>query len=419
MPLAVVIPVYNHAQYVGKAIESCLNQTRPPDRIVIIDDGSKDDSVAVARSYRHPCIEVHAQENQGAHNTINRAIRMAAETCDLISILNSDDIYELERFATLVPHLEQNPTIHAVVSGLSLINGEGAPLSPDHRRQLWLKAVWSPAQDPDCHVAEWMGLANFAVTSSNIVARRDFLLAHPFKDYRYNHDYYFLAQAAIRDALVAVPDVLLQYRIHEKNTIAVESPSPLMKELLQQHLDLARDLAEELHHSPEMRSSFYRYLRGAAQNVSSFHSGLFQVLLCGLIRDQSSVDFKAAVSALDDEAWPELTVHPNKAHINHWDGRTPLTQPCGLAEKNDALLQQRDLARGQMVAHKSLSRMRQRLLSSRWAALGRALGLGYHWTCDSGKCPEEKIAVISKAVDQSRWLKWGGLTSERLLADDA
>ena len=47
MKLAVVIPCYNHERYVAAAIESVLGQTRPPERFLIIDDGSKDGSVTL------------------------------------------------------------------------------------------------------------------------------------------------------------------------------------------------------------------------------------------------------------------------------------------------------------------------------------------------------------------------------------
>ena len=90
--LAVVIASYNHAQYIPFAIESVLKQTRRPERFLIIDDGSKDNSVEVIRQYEKDGVELIVQENAGAHATWNRCIEKAAEDCDLVSILNSDDI---------------------------------------------------------------------------------------------------------------------------------------------------------------------------------------------------------------------------------------------------------------------------------------------------------------------------------------
>ena len=72
--LAVVIPVYNHARFIGEALESVLNQTRKPDRVIVIDDGSKDDSLAVMEPFKARGVEVSGRENRGAHNTINELI---------------------------------------------------------------------------------------------------------------------------------------------------------------------------------------------------------------------------------------------------------------------------------------------------------------------------------------------------------
>src|SRR5210317_1346190 len=105
--LAVVIPCYNHEQYIGDAVDSCLGQSRPPDRIVVIDDGSSDRSPEILQGYAdRGLIEFTAQPNAGAHATIGRCIAKAAEDCDLISILNSDDHYAAGRFERCLPWFE-------------------------------------------------------------------------------------------------------------------------------------------------------------------------------------------------------------------------------------------------------------------------------------------------------------------------
>ena len=121
--LGVVIPCYNHEQYIEKAVDSCLNQTRKPDRIVVIDDGSCDRSVEILQGYAdRGQIEFTAQENAGAHTTIGRCIAKAAEDCDLISILNSDDHYTLDRFEKCLPWFEQNPDKSVLCTGINVID---------------------------------------------------------------------------------------------------------------------------------------------------------------------------------------------------------------------------------------------------------------------------------------------------------
>jgi glycosyltransferase involved in cell wall biosynthesis len=90
--IAVVIPLCNHAAYIGNAIRSVLAQTRKLDKIVIVDDGSADDSVEIVRAFAESRIELYTQPNAGAHVPLNRGIENAAG-CDYVAILNSDDVF--------------------------------------------------------------------------------------------------------------------------------------------------------------------------------------------------------------------------------------------------------------------------------------------------------------------------------------
>jgi hypothetical protein len=295
---------------------------------------------------------------------------------------------------------------------LRYIDDADNPLDDDHPRGKWLRAVWSRRENPEIDIAEWMGQANFVVTTSNVIARREFLLAHPFKPYRFNHDYYFLAQAAIRGVLRVLGEPLVNYRVHAANTINT-SPAPLMREMLLQHLELYRDLAPELAHDPATRSRFFRYVRGTWDNVSAFHAGLMQVVLARRLADAPAGDIESLARNLDEAAWPELTAYPNKQLVNTFAGTDPFAAGSGaLAEKFAAARAERDDARAQAAALRDLARLRQRLLESRWAAFGLWLGVAGDIETDSGQSPQEKLANLRSAVKGSRWLRMGGVTAE-------
>jgi glycosyltransferase involved in cell wall biosynthesis len=411
MKAAVVIPVFNHARFVVEAIDSVLAQTRRPDRILVIDDGSSDNSLDVCRRFEPRGVEVFAQQNQGAHASINRGVVLAAADCEVIAILNSDDRHHSDRIAKTLGVLAADPSAAVVASKLRYIDDAGEPLPDDHPRGRWLRAVWSRWGESDLDFAEWIGQANFVVTSSNIVARREFLLAYPFKPYRFNHDYYFLAQAAIRGVLRLVPEPLIDYRVHPANTINT-SPAPLMRELLLQNFELFHDLAGDLAADPGLRSRFQRYARGLWDNVSALHAGVLHAMLAQSVAGRDFDGISRAIRAMNESEWPELSQYPNKEVVNSFDGTNPFRGGSGrLAEKFSTARTERDDAREKAAAWRELARLRARLLGSRWVALGRWLGAARGIECDDGRTPQEKLENLRSAIRRSWWMrpwKWDG-----------
>jgi glycosyltransferase involved in cell wall biosynthesis len=403
--LAVVIPSYNHAHYIKRALDSCINQTRRPDRIVVIDDGSKDDSLAVIRAYEKDGVELTAQENAGAHTTINRAIAMAAKDCDLISILNSDDHYEPTRFEKCLPLFERDPKTSVVCTGLNIIGSDDELLDENEARSKWFRAVWSIGDDPNIELAEWMGRANFPATTTNVIARADYLLANPFRPYRFNHDYFFLAKATIEGRLRLLREPLANYRVHATNTITT-APAPLIREMLRMHLDLYADMADDLENDAELRRQFFLYMAAAQENVSSFHPGLFQTLLARIAATTDSDSRENLASSLGDEL-PEMQSFPNKAIVNTHDGKTPITNTSSLAQKYEELRAERTQLKVDAAAQKALAKLRLHLLNSRWCAFGKAIGFAKGLDTDSGKIPTEKLASLETAIKNSPWASLG------------
>ena len=404
MRLAVVIPCYNHEQYIEKAVDSCLGQTRPPDRIVVIDDGSSDRSVEILEGYAaRGEIEFTAQENAGAHATIGRCIGRAAEDCDLISILNSDDHYVRDRFEKCLPWFEQNPDKSVLCTGINVIDEHDGRLDPENARMKWFDAIWSI----DADLQTWLGQANFPATTTNVIARTAYLEANPFRPYRFNHDYYFLAKAVLEDQLGLIPERLCNYRVHSTNTITTE-PAPLVREMLRMHLDLLVELAPRLDGDPGLRQRLYRYLHGAADNVSSLHAGLLQVLLARLSSSAGEQEILSLVESLDPGSYPELETFPNRSLVNaHQPGQGALSASTGLAERFEHLRSENSRHKEEAKASKELARWRNRLLRSKWVALGRTFGACKKLSSDAGKTPVEKLANLRKSARESSWLGIG------------
>jgi glycosyltransferase involved in cell wall biosynthesis len=93
MDIAVIIPCYNSAEWVGAAVESVLAQAAPPAEVIVVNDGSTDGGRAVLRRYE-PHIRVIDQENQGLSGARNSGARAARSPW--LAFLDADDLYDRE-----------------------------------------------------------------------------------------------------------------------------------------------------------------------------------------------------------------------------------------------------------------------------------------------------------------------------------
>jgi glycosyltransferase involved in cell wall biosynthesis len=90
----VVIPCFNAGCFIGEAIRSALHQTWPPEEVLVIDDGSTDESVEVVSGFGPP-VRLFRQPNQGAATARNVGIRAARG--DWIAFLDADDLWDADK----------------------------------------------------------------------------------------------------------------------------------------------------------------------------------------------------------------------------------------------------------------------------------------------------------------------------------
>jgi hypothetical protein len=271
----------------------------------------------------------------------------------------------------------------------------------------WRRAAWARQEaweSGEISTAEWLGTANFALTTSNFFARTGYLRQHPLRAYRYAHDYFALAYAAITGRLGVLPEELLQYRVHAQNTIKTE-PARLTKELQKVHLDLVRALAEPLTQNQEYRRELAHYLRAAFQNISSFRMDVFLSLCAGLAAGYSEEEIVAGLSSLTPENFPELDHHPNTGLIDELISGPISAREASLAQELKELKTKLSGKNEQFAPAKHLAKLRQQIIESRWMNLGRILGAGKHWARDQGSTPEEKLQNLKNALRESPWYK--------------
>lgn len=401
--IATVIPCYNHARFVGEALESVLGQTRTPDRVIVVDDGSKDGSLDVLRQFAARGVEVYPQENQGAHATINRLVELAATDCDWVAILNSDDRYLPQRLELGLEAARQRPGQAVIATRLRVIGTDGAVLPEDAPRSRWFHGAWNLGNHGGAGMAEWLGQANFVATTSNLLARTSYLRANPFRPYRFSHDYFFLVSAMLENQLQVCPEVLLEYRVHGSNTISTR-PEPLVREMLRLHLDLYRHHAGELSASAELRKRFYSFTRSSWDSISSFHAGMFQVALAQLVAKCSEDELAALAAGLEA---PELGEFPNKALAASLGSEASMTTSGSLGRRVEELGAEREQLKNEREALDRLSRYRHKMLRSRWVRVGLLLGACHALVSNRGKKPLEKLLWLRDACANHLWLKLG------------
>jgi glycosyltransferase involved in cell wall biosynthesis len=103
--VSIIIPTYNYAAYIGKAVDSALKQTYTNIEIIVVDDGSTDNTKEVLQKYGDKLVYIR-QDNQGAAAARNRGL--AAARGDYICFLDADDVYYPDNIVKKVSFLEEN-----------------------------------------------------------------------------------------------------------------------------------------------------------------------------------------------------------------------------------------------------------------------------------------------------------------------
>ena len=216
LPLvSVCIPSYNHAQYLKETIESVLSQTYSNIEMVIVDDGSTDNSLAIAtqyaetypdkvRVYTHP-----DKQNHGISGTVNYAFNLSKGT--YWSGLPSDDLLLPEKIEKQVKYLESHPELGFVYGYAAGINNQGEPLVGE-----WEQVGRDITQEPNPILTLLEGNCIFGMT---VLARREVI--EKTGDHRENlvcSDWEFWVRLLLLAKAGFMAETQVKYRVHEYNT---------------------------------------------------------------------------------------------------------------------------------------------------------------------------------------------------------
>lgn len=210
--VSVLIPSYNHAAYIGEAIESILGQTLGDFELIIVDDGSTDNSWELIDHYAKSDSRIIAiqQENQGPSAAVNHALRQAKG--DFIAAHTSDDRSASTRLEKQAAFLDAHAECEAIGSFIDEIDGNGQV------RENGEYMSWFNVSIDINDVNSWVW--------RNVVASPALMLRHNFferygiydRDLVYTQDWEILIRTlSMGGKLFILPEKLLQYRSHGDN----------------------------------------------------------------------------------------------------------------------------------------------------------------------------------------------------------
>lgn len=215
LPLvSVIIPVYNGGRYLRAALESVFAQTYRPFEVIVVDDGSVDDSGVIAQSF--PEVRYINQANQGVAAARNNGIEAARG--EFLAFLDQDDLWTPEKLRLQMDQLLSHPDLGYTLTQQQFFLDPGATLPPWFRKEL-LSTV---------HPG-WV-LGTLVVRRSVFEKVGSFATGYSAAN---DSDWFFRAKAA-GIPMSVVPELLLLKRLHEAND------SGRVKEILSELLKVVK-----------------------------------------------------------------------------------------------------------------------------------------------------------------------------------
>ena len=222
--VSVVVPSYEHGPHIEEALRSVALQRDVALELVVVDDASRDDSVAVverlfddhefASRFERRLRLVVNETNQGAHAAINRGL--CESSGDFLTILNSDDAYAPDRLSALL-RLQRASGAQLAMSRVVCM-GTGADRDTQVRESFRLRRHQDGVERHPSIGFACMA-SNVAISSGNLFfSRALFEAVGGFDDLRYCHDWDFLLRAVLTTEPILVQRPLYRYRLHDTNS---------------------------------------------------------------------------------------------------------------------------------------------------------------------------------------------------------
>lgn len=198
--ISVVVPSYNSASVIDAALSSILSQTHQPDEIIVVDDGSHDDTAAVCRRFEE--VRYIRQSNAGASTARNRGADIADG--DLLAFLDADDEWSPRKLERQMAALAETPEADFCITAADVWSDAAND---------WICHVWRGANEPATMRRQLLVRNIFTGLCSSILVRRDaFDDVGGFADGRCCEDRRIAIDLLARHRIVIVDEPLIRQR---------------------------------------------------------------------------------------------------------------------------------------------------------------------------------------------------------------
>lgn len=201
--VTILINNYNYGRFLRQAIDSALNQTYRNIEVIVVDDGSTDDSPGIIASYGNRIIPV-LKDNGGQASAFNAGL--AASRGEILCMLDADDFFHPDKVERVIPYSQLGSMIY---HRLQMEPGSG--IIPHRIAQ---------RMDYYRYAQHYRFLPYMASPTSGLVLRRDLalrLIPLPTQNVRTCADDFMVRGAALLGHVTGIPDVLATYRVHGDN----------------------------------------------------------------------------------------------------------------------------------------------------------------------------------------------------------
>jgi glycosyltransferase involved in cell wall biosynthesis len=252
--VSILIPAFNAGQWITDTLRSAIAQTWDRKEIIVVDDGSTDQTLAIARQFEPDGVRVVTQENQGAAAARNKAFSLSQG--DYIQWLDADDLLAPDKIARQIAVLDQHS------SNRMLLSSEWANfLYRFYRAKFVPTPLWC-----DLSPTEWllrkMGQNLHMQTATWLVSRELTLAAGPWNTQLLGDDdgEYFCRVLLQSNGVRFVPEARVYYRASGTSSLSYIGRSDKKRVAQWLSMEMHIDYLRSLEDSPRIRAACVQYL---------------------------------------------------------------------------------------------------------------------------------------------------------------